>query len=218
MCFNIYEYIGKILLTCMLCLQEASSHFPFFQDHPQLRELNKLLPAQRSCFLLSVFFSLQMSCPRLFWKSLALEYCSPLRPSVWLVLSLGFHLALMVQLWTGFVSLQERVWSGWHKLGQMIASSITHFWKAESQSPRIPPTARYSSRSLVWTLKILPHTTVLTEHIDTNSVFSCTLFQADSQLSSFLLYYKRVWPQLSSDLCGFLFALRLRAFSSCYSL
>ncbi|EDL01041.1 mCG1025020, partial [Mus musculus] len=55
------------------------------------------------------------------------------------------------------------------------------------------------------------------QYIDTASVFSHTLFQADSQLGFFLLYYKSVWPQFSSDLCGFLFALRLRAFSSCYS-
>ena len=159
-----------------------------------------------------------MSCPRLLWKSLALGYCSPPRPSVWLVLSLGFHWALMEWWWAGFVSLQGRVWSGWHTFIGMMTSTITHPWRAGSQSPRIPPTTRYSSRSPVWTLQILPHTTVLEELIDTASVFSCTVFQAGVQLCSFLLYHKRVWPQFSSGLFGFLFPLRLRAFSSCYSL
>ena len=106
-------------------------------------------------------FSPQMSCPRLLWKSLALGYCSPPRPSVWLVLSLGFHWALLVWVWAGFVSLQERVWSGWHTFTGMRTSTINHPWRAGSQSPRIPPTTRYSSRSPVWTLQILPHTTVL---------------------------------------------------------
>ena len=63
--------------------------------------------------LSSVLFSSQMSCPRLLWKSLALGYCSPPRPSVWLALSLGFPWALMVWLSTGFVSPQGRVWSDW---------------------------------------------------------------------------------------------------------
>ena len=163
-------------------------------------------------------FSPQMSCPKWLWKSMALGNCSPPRPSVWLVLSLGFHWALMEWWWAGCVSLQGRVWSGWHTFGGMMISTITQPWRAGSQSPRIPPTTRYSSRSPVWTLQILPHTTVLEELIDTASVFSCTVFQAGVQLCSFLLYHKRVWPQFSSGLCGFLFPLRLRAFSSCYSL
>ena len=168
-------------------------------------------------YLLFFSFSPQMSYPRLLWKSLALVYCSPPRPSVWPVLSLGFHWALLVWVWAGFVSLQGRIWSGWHTFIGMMTSTITHPWRASSESPRIPPTTRYSSRSPLWTLQILPHTTVLEEHVVTASVFNCKVFQAGVQLCSFLLYHKRVWPQFSACLCGFLFPLRLRAFSSCYS-
>ena len=94
-------------------------------------------------YLLFFSFSPQMSCPRLFWKSLALEYCSPPRPSVWLVLSLGFHWALMEWWWAGCVSLQGRVWSGWHSFGGMMIRATTHPWGADNlqgylQQPGIP--------------------------------------------------------------------------------
>ena len=121
-------------------------------------------------------FSPQMSCPRLLWKSLALGYCSPPRPSVWLALSLGFHWALLIWVWAGSVSFQGRVWSGWQPFSGTMIRTTTHPWRADSWSPRTPPTTKYSSRCPVWTLQILPHTPVLREHIDTASVFSCTIF------------------------------------------